>query len=98
LFGVVVTSLFTETKLIEFSGMTREQVSRFVENCASALGHCLLEDAEVLIPVILILAGGAFLWIIGVTFYEIIFDPHATNVAAALDSLSIDPDKWLPRV
>jgi len=56
-----------------------------------------IDDAEVLVPVILVLACGAFLWIIGVTVYDLIFDPHVTN-AATLDSLSIDPDKWFPRV
>jgi hypothetical protein len=78
--------------------MTRKQVARFGKNFASALGHCLLEDAEALVPVILVLAGGAFLWMIGAAAYELIFDPHATNVAATLDTLSINPDKWFPRV
>jgi hypothetical protein len=77
--------------------MTKEQVSRFIKNLASALAHCLLDDAEVLVPVIVILACGAFLWIIGVTVYDLIVDPHLTN-AATLDSLSINPDKWFPRV
>ena len=83
---------------LESRQMTKEQVSRFIKNAASALGHCALEDTEVLVPVILVLAGGAFLWIIGVSIYDLMFDPYATNVAATLDSLSIDPDKWFPHV
>jgi len=76
--------------------MTREQASRFLKDCASALGRCVLEDTEVLVPVILVLAVSAFLWIIGVVVYDLMFDAHATNVAATLDSLSINPDKWFP--
>jgi hypothetical protein len=78
--------------------MTKEQVSRFIKNAASVLGHCALEEVEVLVPAILVLVGGAFLWIIGVVVYDLMFDPHAANVAATLDSLSISPDKWFPRV
>jgi len=36
------------------------------------------------------------LWLIGVAMYDFVLDPHITT-AAALDSLSIDPDKWIPR-
>lgn len=35
-------------------------------------------------------------WLIGVAVYDFVLDPHITT-AAALDSLSIDPDKWFPR-
>jgi hypothetical protein len=34
-------------------------------------------------------------WLIGVAVYDFALDPHITTVAA-LDSFSIDPDKWFP--
>ena len=36
------------------------------------------------------------LWLIGVFVYDFVLDPHITT-AASLDSLSINPDKWIPR-
>ena len=36
------------------------------------------------------------LWLIGVAVYDFVLDPHITT-AAALDSLSIDPDKRISR-
>ena len=36
------------------------------------------------------------LWLIGVFVYDFVLDPHITT-AASLDSLSINPDKWISR-
>ena len=76
--------------------MTRERIERFFKNLASALGHCIFEDAEALSVVIPALVCIGILWLIGVAVYDFILDPHVTT-AAALDALSIDPDKWFPR-
>ncbi|MFZ0863514.1 MAG: hypothetical protein ABR881_22060 [Candidatus Sulfotelmatobacter sp.] len=75
--------------------MTREPIERFFKNLASALGHCIFEDAEVLGMVILALVCVGT-WLIGVAVYDFILDPHVTT-AATLDSLSISPDKWISR-
>ncbi len=36
------------------------------------------------------------LWFIGMAVYDFILDPHVIT-ATPLDSLSISPDKWIPR-
>ena len=77
-------------------GEKRVRIERFFKNLASALGHCIIEDPEVLGIVILALVGVGFFWLVGVAFYDFIFDPHVTTTAA-LDSLSINPDKWISR-
>ena len=76
--------------------MTRERIERFFKNLVSALGHCIFEDPEGLGIVIPALVCVGILWLIGVAVYDFVLDPHITTVAA-LDSLSIDPDKWIPR-
>jgi hypothetical protein len=76
--------------------VTRERIERFFKNLASALGHCIFEDAEALSVVIPALVCIGILWLIGVAVYDFILDPHVTTTAA-LDALSIDPDKWFPR-
>jgi len=76
--------------------VTRERIERFFKNLASALGHCVFEDAEVLGIVIPVLVCLGIFWLIGVAVYDFVLDPHITT-AAALDSLSIDPDKWICR-
>jgi hypothetical protein len=76
--------------------VTRQRIERFFKNLASALGHCILEDAEVLGMVIPALVCVGILWLIGMAVYEFVLDPHITT-AASLDSLSINPDKWISR-
>jgi hypothetical protein len=77
------------------SCVTLERIERFFKNLASALGHCISEDAEVLGIAIPALVCVGILWLIGVAIYDFILDPHVTT--AALDSLSINPDKWISR-
>jgi hypothetical protein len=36
-------------------------------------------------------------WLVGVAVYDFILDPHVTTVAS-LDSLSINPDKWIQKI
>jgi hypothetical protein len=74
----------------------RERIERFFKNLASAFGHCIFEDAEVLSVVIPALVCVGILWLIGVAVYDFVLGPHITT-AASLDSLSINPDKWIPR-
>ncbi|HSZ63925.1 MAG TPA: hypothetical protein VK828_19150 [Terriglobales bacterium] len=76
--------------------MMRERIERFFKNLASALGHCIFEDAEALVIVIPALVCVGILWLIGVAVYDFALDPHVTT-AATLDSLSISPDKWISR-
>lgn len=77
--------------------MARDDVERFAHNVVGALGHCVEEELDTIGPVLGALAFISVLWIVGVLSYEMIFDPYAAHVAARLDSLSIDPDKWMPR-
>jgi hypothetical protein len=79
------------------SVMARERVPRFV-NFVAALGHCLLEEGEVLGPVLILLSFVGVLWLASAMVQlacEMIVDPSATDVTARLASLSIDPSKWI---
>ena len=76
--------------------MARDRIERFLKNLASALGYCIAEDLEVLDTAIPALIGVGILWFIGMAVYDFILDPHVIT-AATLDSLSISPDKWIPR-
>jgi hypothetical protein len=78
--------------------MSKKRASQFVKNFVAALGHCLLEECEVLGPVLIVLSFVGVLWLAFATLqfaYEIIWDPTAADVAARLASLSIDPSKWI---
>ena len=76
--------------------MPRERIDRFLKNVASALGHCIAEDVEVLDTAIPALICVGILWLIGMAVYDFVLDPHVIT-AATLDSLSINADKWIPR-
>jgi hypothetical protein len=76
--------------------VARERIERFLKNLASALGYCIAEDVEVLETAIPALICVGILWFIGMAVYDFILDPHVVT-AAALESLSINPDKWIPR-
>jgi hypothetical protein len=78
--------------------MAGERISRFFKNFVAAAGHCLLEEGEVLGPVLLLLSLVGVLWLAFAMVqlaYEIIWDPNAADVASRLASLSIDPSKWI---
>jgi hypothetical protein len=60
------------------------------------LVHSIAEDGEFWVIVIPLLVCGFILFGIGMTVYEVVLDVHATTTAT-LDSLSINPDKWIPR-
>jgi len=72
------------------------RIERFLKNVASALGYCIAEDVEVLDTAIAALICVGILWLIGMVVYDLILDPHVIT-AATLDSLSINPNKWIPR-
>ena len=76
--------------------MARERIERFLKDVASAVGYCIAEDVEVLDTAIAALICVGILWFVGMVVYDFILDPHVIT-AAALDSLSINPDKWIPR-
>jgi len=75
--------------------VTRGRIERFFKNLASALGHCICEDADTLGIVIPALVCVGVFWLIGMAVYDFVLDPHITT-AGALDSLSINPNKWFP--
>jgi hypothetical protein len=74
----------------------RERIERFLKNLAAVLGYCIAEDVEVLDTAIPALICVGILWFVGTAVYDFILDPHVVT-AATLDSLSINPDKWIPR-
>jgi hypothetical protein len=76
--------------------VVRTRIKRFLKNFALALGHSVAEDAEFWAFVIPVLVCGFILFVIGIFLYEVVIDVHATTTAT-LDSLSINPDKWIPR-
>jgi len=76
--------------------MMRERIERFLKNLASALGYCIAEEVDVLETAIPALICVGILSLIGMAVYDFILDPHVIK-AATLDSVSINPDKWIPR-
>ena len=72
------------------------RIERFLKNFALALGHSIAEDGEFWAIVIPLLVCGCILFGVGMAVYEAVLDAHATTTAT-LDSLSINPDKWIPR-
>ena len=75
----------------------QQRVALFFKNFLAALGHCVLEDLEVLGPVTVVLTCIcivlACVMVVQVA-YEMVLDPNAADVASRLISLPIDPDKW----
>ena len=74
-----------------------ERERRLAKNFVAALFECLLEAVELLPLACAALVCVAALCIIGEMVYQLMFDPNAEDVASRLDTLSIDPNKWLPR-
>jgi len=68
-----------------------------LQNFLAALGHCVLEDLEVLGPVTVVLTCICIVLacvIVVQVAYEMVLAPNAADVASRLISLPIDPDKW----
>jgi hypothetical protein len=75
----------------------RQRITRFGRNFLAALGHCALEEAELIGPVLLVFSVVGLLLVFSVVVciaYEIVLDPNSADVAARLACLSIDPSKW----
>ena len=74
----------------------QQRVALFFKNFLAALGHCVLEDLEVLGPVTVVLTCICIVLacVIVVQAYEMVLAPNAADVASRLISLPIDPDKW----
>jgi len=73
---------------------------RFVKNLGTALLECLAENPDVLpgtfiLFVVCLFALGPGAYLVGSVVYQLAFDPNAHDVAARLDALSINPDKWI---
>jgi hypothetical protein len=79
-----------------FAAVKPERIELFLKNLASTIGLCVIEDADVVGTAMPVLVCIGVLWLIGAAVHEVILDPHVTT-AAALDSLSINPDKWIYR-
>jgi hypothetical protein len=76
--------------------MERERIQRLFEYLGSTLVEFIFEEPEVLGTVVLALVGAVVVWCIGVFIYDLLLDPHVIT-AATLDSMSINPDKWISR-
>jgi hypothetical protein len=74
-----------------------EQEKRVVKNFVAALFECLLEAVELIPIACATLLFVAALLVVGDMVYQLMFDPNAVDVASRLNTLSIDPNKWLPR-
>jgi hypothetical protein len=70
------------------------RIVRFIENLASVLRHCLLEEAEALIPIALVLSCLVVGYCLGVFIHDLVLDSNSVEVASRLDALSSNPDKW----
>ena len=75
----------------------KKRITGFGKNFLAALGHCALEEAELIGPVLLVFSVVELLRVFSVVVciaYEIVLDPNSADVAASLACLSIDPIKW----
>ena len=74
-----------------------ERERSFTKNFEQAVFECLFEAAG-LIPIAFILFTlGLCVLMAGTMVYYLMFDPNAVDVASRLETLSIDPDKWIRR-
>jgi hypothetical protein len=73
------------------------QEGRVVKNSVSALFECLLEAVELIPAACAALLFVAAIVVVGDIFYQLMFGPNAVDVASRLDTLSIDPNKWISR-
>jgi hypothetical protein len=62
--------------------------------CHEWLGESETLFGYVVIPLLCVIG----LYIVGMISYQLILDAHPASASATSDLLSIDPDKWLPRV
>jgi len=73
---------------------TRQRVSKFVKNFVAALGHCAMEEGELIAPALLLVAALGLICLLlslAQVGYEMVWHPNSTNVAARLAQLSIFP-------
>jgi hypothetical protein len=74
-----------------------ERERQLSDNFVEALFECLLEAVELIPLGCAALLFIAALCVVGVMVYQLMFDPNAVDVASRLDTLSINPNKWIPR-
>jgi hypothetical protein len=75
----------------------KSRIPRFGTNFLAALGHCALEESELIGPVLLVFGLVGLLLVLSVVTriaYEIFLDPNSADVSARLACLSIDPGNW----
>jgi hypothetical protein len=75
----------------------QEKERRVVKGLVAALFECLLEAGELIPVACAALLFVAAIVVVGDMVYQLMFDPNAVDVAARLDMLSIDPNKWISR-
>ncbi len=63
----------------------------------AALVECLLEAWEVIPQVLVLFIVGLGICLVCSMVYGLFCDPDGVHVAARLDALSIDPEKWIHR-
>jgi hypothetical protein len=96
----------SRTLVLKF-GFVWNRIAQFLKNFALALCYSIAEDGEfwaIVIPLLVCLlacglilfAIGMAVYAIGMGYYGVVLDVHET-MTAKLDSLSINPDKWIPR-
>lgn len=75
----------------------KKRITGFGKNFLAALGHCALEEAELIGPVLLVFSVVGLLLVFSVVMrigYEIVLDPNSADISARLACVSIDPSKW----
>ena len=75
----------------------KKRITGFGKNFLAALGHCMLEEAELIGPVLLVFSVVGLLLVFSVVMrigYEIVLDPNSADISARLACVSIDPSKW----
>jgi hypothetical protein len=71
-----------------------EDRGSLAKSFGNALLECLLEAGKLIPYAVALALFGFAVYLVAGMVYHLIFDPNAVDVAARLDVLSIDPDKW----
>jgi hypothetical protein len=75
-----------------------EREGNFAKNFQHALFECLFEAVELIPCAFVLFIFGLGVLLLGSMVYHLMFDPNAVDVASRLETLSIDPDKWIRRL
>jgi len=83
------------SKTVYFSVIGEKKRERLARAFLAALSECFSEAVELIPLALVVLVFGLWAYLMGSMVYGLAVDPDTVSVAAKLDALSINPDKWI---